>query len=77
MPEITKAQYEQKKVFCKGCKFFYIGTSELHFACRADENLRQRYSWLEISYSPINHPKVINENNDCKWFEEAKRNRYL
>jgi len=62
--------YMTKKVYCKNCK--WLGTKEYssgtsYQACICP-NIPYRDSWYH-RWQPDN-PMDINENNDCKCFEE-------
>jgi len=63
----------EKKVYCSNCK--YLRWSVIYdYDCVHPDN-KEKHSvdlWLhkKVNYTSLSHPKDINKNNDCKWFEE-------
>ena len=55
------------KIFCSKCDFMKY--MEKEYYCFAPDNMKQVDNWFERDMIPLNHPREINKNNDCKWFE--------
>lgn len=60
------------KVYCGDCKYLSVSTWSFDemYRCRACKN-----KWLSPDYNTsVGHenPKIINHNNDCKWWKEKK-----
>lgn len=59
-----------KKVYCKKCLYFYEAYGSSRVECNHPDNKIVYDQWDEIKYSNKESPKVINAENDCKWFKE-------
>lgn len=58
-----------EKVFCKDCKYLGYPMYPLEHHCRCPEvKAVILYGWY--TYEESRHPRYINKNNDCPFFEE-------
>jgi len=67
------------KVYCNRCKF--LVSDHLGNNCDAKENINvivKEDNWLDKITETIylKHPSEINENNDCKWYQNKPISRY-
>lgn len=60
MNEITTLN----KVYCTDCKHYNSERME----CLCSENTVTQSTWLRVEQQSVEHPKELNRNNDCKWF---------
>lgn len=61
----------KKKIFCKPCK--YSGGGGGGFAgreCYHPRNLED--NWFDKDFDTIHPSYVINQHNDCKWFQKKE-----
>ncbi len=64
----------ENKVCCTDCT--YLKTlccgelSGYNYCCFAPKNLKHEITWFERFFLSKKHPRKINRNNDCTWFEK-------
>lgn len=63
----------KKKVFCNNCKCLSVAGKD--FECHSEHNTEKiaKYNWLVeeiISVKYLDHPSVINKNNNCGYYCE-------
>jgi len=67
---------DDKLVFCKDCmhlyeiKYMHGSYTDIH--CEHPDNKKEDVTYYKRSLSRDKDPKVINKNNDCKWFEKKE-----
>jgi len=62
-------------VLCECCRYLRVErrTYSTKYSCRHPENCETEHDWCNIWSLPRKHPKIINRNNDCKWFGSSGR----
>jgi len=60
------------KVFCKDCRWFFQNPEVFeHQECRHSNNFIVVESFYGKNKIPYKPPKMLNRNNDCKWYKKA------
>ena len=57
-----------ENVFCGRCRYFF---SEHLDMCKHPDNLKLHVNWRNDYKTSIKHPRVLNKNNNCKWFKSV------
>jgi hypothetical protein len=64
-----------EKVFCEGCMHLSLKHSRrgsvIDWDCYHKDNLEIKETWWHVERIPIQKPKEINKNNDCKRKEKS------
>ena len=58
--------------FCNTCKHLTVGggmTEPPIYDCMSPLNCKKKHNWLQEWLVPKVHPKKLNKNNNCGWFE--------
>ena len=58
-----------KKVYCAYCKYLKINNDN-DYECLNKNTKHNRNSWYCEDDFLVKHPKTINNNNDCKYYED-------
>ena len=70
---------QKNKIYCQVCKFFEEITARGINVCTYKDNikLKQEDDWHSKRTVEIfrNHPRDINDVNECEWFESKKEKK--
>jgi len=64
----------EELVYCKKCR--WLKEYKMPYVCYIDrscnhqDNLKHIPDYFDEKTGSDKHPRIINKNNDCKWFEE-------
>ena len=60
-------------ILCSNCKYLHSHGWGDYETCDYPDNNIVKYNWYMKWLKQKRHPKRINKNNDCKWFEKIER----
>ena len=55
-----------KKIFCSKCKYYKFIDK-----CYSRKNMKKSWDYFRSVIEYDEHPSIINEHNDCKWFKHS------
>ena len=63
------------KVFCGGCKHFYVFDLRPDYYDEQCINKKNRFANYKHSEGMMKRPDELNRDNDCGWFEKREKEK--